>query len=126
MLLFDDFCEEVSNSKHIVQIATAGRHGGLNTIYIKHNLCQQSKVGRDAELQNTHTVLLNSPKDVLQINTLSQQLGLEFQLKEWYQHATSVPYGHLLIVLTPNTVDFLSYCTKSYSVPSKYVLTAGT
>ena len=65
MLLFDDFCEEISHSKHFVQIATAGRHGGLNTIYIKHNLCQQSKVGRDAKLQNTHIVLLKSPKDVL-------------------------------------------------------------
>ena len=41
-----------------------------------------------------------SPRDVLQTNTLSQQLGLGSQLKEWYQDATSVPYGHLFFDLS--------------------------
>ena len=97
--MFDDSCEKLSNSKQFVKIATAGRHMGLNTIYIKHNLFVQSKLGRDVELQNTHIVLLKSPRDNLQINTLSQQLGLGSQLKEWYKDATSVPYGHLIIDL---------------------------
>ena len=86
----------------------------------------QSKWGRVVDLQNTHIVLFKSPRDVLQINTLSQQLGLESQLKEWYQDATSTPYGHLLIDLTPKTVDSLRYCTNSGSVPSKFYLPAGT
>ena len=30
---------------------TTGRHRGLSTIYIKHNLFHQSKLGRDVELQ---------------------------------------------------------------------------
>ena len=86
----------------------------------------QSILGRDFELQNTHIVLFKSPRDVLQINTLSQQLGLGSRLKEWYQDATSTPYGHLLIDLTPKTVDLLRYCTNSGSVPSKFYLPAGT
>ena len=32
LLIFDDSCEEISNSKHFVKINTAGRHRGLNTI----------------------------------------------------------------------------------------------
>ena len=40
-----------------------------------------STTDRDIELQNTHIVLFKSPRDVLQINTLSQQLGLGSQLK---------------------------------------------
>ena len=126
MLIFVDSCEEISNSKQFVKVATAGRHRGLNTIYIKHNLFHQSKLGRNVELQNTHIVLFKSPRDVLKINTLSQQLGLKSQLKEWYQDATSTPYGYLLIDLTPKTVDSLRYCTKSGSVPSKFYLPAGT
>ena len=126
MLIFDDSCEEVSNSKQFVKIATAGRHRVLNTIFIKHNLFHQSKLRRDVELQNTHIVLFKSPRDVLQINTLSQQLGLGSQLKEWYQDAISTPYGHLLIDLTPKTVESLRYCTNSVSVPSKVYLPAGT
>ena len=130
MLIFDDSCEENSSSKQFVKIATAGRHRGLNTIYIKHNLFHQSKLGRDVELQNSHIVLLESPRDVSQIILLSQQLGhqlsLGSQLKEWYQDATSTPYGHLLVDLTPKTVDSLRYCTNSGSVPSKFYQPAGT
>lgn len=122
LLIFDDSCEEISNSKQFVKIATAGRHRGLSTIYIKHNLFHQSKLGRDVELQNTHIVLFKSPRDVLQINTLSQQLGLGTQLRDWYKEATSVPYGHLLIDLTPKTVDSLRYCSNSGSIPSRFFL----
>ena len=46
-------------------------------------------------------------------------------MKEWYQDATSVPYGHLLIDLTPRTVDSLRYCYNSCSVPTKFYLPAG-
>ena len=35
LLNFDDSCEEICNSKAFVDIATAGRHRGLSTIYIK-------------------------------------------------------------------------------------------
>ena len=38
LLLSDDSCDEISNSKQFVKVATAGRHSGLNTKYIKHNL----------------------------------------------------------------------------------------
>ena len=38
LLIFDDSCEEISSSKDFVKIVTAGRHKGLSTIYIKHNL----------------------------------------------------------------------------------------
>ena len=105
-----------------VKTATAGRHRimVLNTIYIRHNLFHQRKMGRVDELRNTHTVLFKSPRVVLQINTLSQQLVLGSQFKAWYQDATSIPYGHLLLDLTPKTVDLLRYCTNSGSVPSSF------
>ena len=37
LLIFDDCCEEICISKAFVDIATAGRHRGLSTIYINHN-----------------------------------------------------------------------------------------
>ena len=37
LLIFGDSSEETCNSKSFVDIATAGRHSGLSTIYIKHN-----------------------------------------------------------------------------------------
>ena len=84
LLIFDDSCEEFCNSKAFVDIATAGKHRGLNTIYIKHNLFDQSKLGRDVELQNTHTVLFKSPGDIMQVTILTAQLGLASELVDWY------------------------------------------
>ena len=117
--IFDASCEEICNPKAFVDIATAGRHRGLSTIYIKHNLFHQSKLGRDVELQNTHIVLFKSPRDVMQVTTLSTQLGLGSELVDWYRVTTSVPFGHLLIDLSPRTDDILRYCTNSGSAPSK-------
>ena len=84
-----------------MDITTAGRHRGFSTRYIKHNLFHQSKLGRDVELQNTHILLFESPRDVHQVATLSVQLGLTSALNDLYRDATSVPFGHLLIDLSP-------------------------
>ena len=105
LLLFEDSYEEIFNSKAFVDSATAGRHRGLGTIYNKHILFHQSKLGRDVELQNTHIVLFKYPIDVMQISTLSEQLGLGSELVDWYRDETSDLYGHLLIDLSPRTDD---------------------
>ena len=117
LLIFDDSCGELCNSKAFVDTATSGRHRGLSTIYIKRNFFHQSKLGRDVELQNTHIVLFKSPRDVMQLTALSTQFGLGSELVDRYRVATSVPFGHLLIELSPRTDDRLCYCTISGSVP---------
>ena len=121
--IFDDSCEEICNSKAFVDIATAGRHRGLSTIYIKHNLFHQSKFGRDVKLQNTQIVPFKSPRDVMQISTLSAHLGLGSEIVDWYRDAASVLYGHLLVDLSPRTDNRLRYCTNTRSIPSEgYIL----
>ena len=121
LLFFDDSCEEICNSKAFVVIATTGRHRCLSTIYIRHNLFHPSKLGRDVELQNTHIVLFKSPRDVLQIITLSTQLGLGSELFDWYRDATSLLFGHLMTDLSPRD-DQLRYCTNTGSIPSKFYI----
>ena len=125
LLILDDSCEEIRNSKAFVDIATAGRHRGLSTIYIKVNFFHQSKLGRDVELQNTHIVLFKSRRDVMQVTTLSTQFGLGSELVDWYRDATSVPFGHLLIDLSPRTDDRLRYCTNTATIPSTFYIPEG-
>ena len=91
LLVFDDSCAEICNSKEFVDNATAGRHRGFSTIYNEHNFFHQSKLGGDVELQNTHLVLFKSPRDVPQSATLCVLLGLGSALVDWYRDATSVP-----------------------------------
>ena len=117
LLIFDDSCEEICNPKAFADIATAGICRGLSTIYIKHTLFSQRKLGRDVELQNTHIVLFKSPRDVMQVSMLRAQLGLGSELVNRYRDATSVPHGHLLIDLSPRTDDRLGYCTNTGSIP---------
>ena len=119
LLISDDSCEEICNSKAFVDFAISGIHRGLSNIYIKHNLFHQSQLGRDVELQNTHIVFFKSPSNVMQVSTFSAHLGLGSELVDWYRGATSVPYGHLLIDLSPRTDDRLRYCTNTGSIPSK-------
>ena len=119
LLIFDDSCEEICNSKAFVDVATAGRHRGLSTNYIKHNLFHQSKLGRDVESKNTQIIPFKSPRDVMQVTTLSTQLGLGSELVDWYQDATYVRFGHLLIDLSPRRDDRLRYCKNTGSISSK-------
>ena len=89
-------------------------------LYIKHNLFHQSKLGRNAELQNTHVVLFKSPQDLHQVATISVQLGLGSAFVDWYRNATSVPFGHFLIDLTPRRDHRLRYWKNSVVIPSKF------
>ena len=89
----------------------------LNTI---NNSFHQIKLGRDVELQNRHIVLFKSPRDVHQAATLSVQLGLGSGLVDWYRGATSEPFSHLLIALSPRTHDHLRYCTNIGDTLSKF------
>ena len=107
--LFDVSCEKIRNSKASVDIATARRHLGLITIYIKHKFFHQSTLEKDVELQNTHKVLFKSPRDIMQVTTLGSQLGLGSELVDRYRDGTSVPIGQLLIDSSPRTDDRLLY-----------------
>ena len=91
MLTSDNSCGDLCISKTFVDIAIAGRHRRLSTNYIKHNLFHQSKLGRDSELQITRIVPFKSPGDVMQVSTLSAQLGIGSELMDWHRDATSVP-----------------------------------
>ena len=54
----------------------------------------------------------------MHVTTLSTQLSLGSELVDWYRGPTSVPFGHLLIDLSPRTDDRLRYCTNTGSHPS--------
>ena len=120
LLVFDDSCGIVCNSKEFVDIATAGRHRRISCIYVKHNLFHQSNLGNDAELQYTLIVLFKSPRDAHQVATLGVQFRLGSAFVDWYRAATSVHFGHFLIDLSPRTDDRLRYCANSRNIPSKF------
>ena len=122
LLFFDESFEETQSSKMFVDNATARKHRALSTICLKHKLFHQNKFGRDVELQNTHIVLFKPPLDVMQVSTLSAQLGLGLELVDWYRDTTSVSYGLFSIDLSPRTDARLHYCRNTVSIPLKFYM----
>ena len=51
LLIFDDSFEGIRNSEAFVNFATAERHRGLSSIYIKRTLFHQSELGGDVVLR---------------------------------------------------------------------------
>ena len=49
--------------------------------------------------------------------------GLKLEMVGWYRDGTSVPYGHIVVDLSPRTEDILRFCPNSESVPSKKIIT---
>ena len=122
LVFFDDSCEKISASNTFADDVAARRHRGLSTSYIKHNLFHKKKHGRELELQTSLIVFFKSLRDVMQVSTLSAQLGLGSELVDWFRDSTSVLYGDLLIDLSPRADDRLSFCTNTGSIPSKFFL----
>ena len=92
---------------------------GLHVLYIEHNLFHKSPIGRDVELQLTHIVLFQSPRDINQIERLGQQLGKQKFLPLCYKDATSKPFGFLMIDLSPKTLDrfdFVQIWSQQFSI----------
>ena len=58
----------------------------------------------------------------MQVTTLSTQLGIGSEVVDWYRDATSVPFGHFLLDLSPCTDDRLRYYTNTGSIPSKFYM----
>lgn len=111
LLVFDDSCEEIYDDKAFAKLAVSGRHKNLHVIYVKHNLFHQSKLSRTIDLNTTHIILFNSPRDIQQITHFARQLNKTAFLKDAYANAVAEQYGHLIIDLDPKTSEKLRYCS---------------
>ena len=105
LLVFDDSCEDIYNDKEIVKLVTAGRHRGIDVMYVLHNLFQQSRWSRTIDLNTSHVILFKSPRDVQQLDFLGRYLNVLKFLRSCYELATRDSFGHLLIDLDPRTSD---------------------
>ena len=101
--------KKFTRKKEFVKLAIAGRHKKVHCIFVKHNLYHQSRWSRTIDLNTTHIVLFKSPRDLQQIDNFGRQLKKDEFLRDCYNQATSLPYGHLLIDLDPKTSEVLRF-----------------
>lgn len=113
LLIFDDSCEEILESKSFSTLATAGRHQNLSVIFIKHNLYQQGKYSVTVDKNTTHILLTSSPRIGKQLSILGSELQCASSnfVEQCYRFCMQKPFGHLLIDLTTTCPDPLRFCT---------------
>ena len=113
LLIFDDSCEEILQSAEFANLATSGRHKGLNTIFIKHNLYQQGKHSVTVDKNTTHIIIMKTPRIGKQLRLLGSEIdGITSDfLEKCYKNATKNRYGHLLIDVSPACNDLLRFAS---------------
>ena len=114
VLVFDDSCEEILQSRSFATLATAGRHKNLHAIFIKHNLYQQGKFSVTVDKNTTHVIITKSPRIGKQLKILGSELQCAdgVFLHECYRECMlNSEFGHFLIDLTPSCPDYLRFCT---------------
>ena len=83
--IFDDSSEEICNWKRWLILLPQKNFVEWMCFHIKHCLFHQNILGQVVELQNNHIVLFKSPRGVMQLSTLSSQLGLQENLLQIYR-----------------------------------------
>ena len=111
LLIFEDSYEEIHQKKDFVKIAVSGRRSGIHSIFGKHNLFHQSRWSRTINLNTTHIILFESPRDSQQIQFSGKQRNKIKFLKEGYTKAVAEPHGHLLFDLDTETIECLRLCS---------------
>lgn len=108
IIVLDDLFNEVGQNLEMQLLFTQGcHHKKISVVFITQNLYHPSKYGRTISLNSSCLIIFRNLRDASQIGHLGRQLfpGKSQILMEAYRDATSVPYGYLVIDLSPQSDD---------------------
>ena len=112
LLIFDDMYVSVCQTDEFLNLIISGRRKNLHVIWLKHNLYQKNNNAKTIDVNTTHMLLLQNPRDLMQIDCLGRQLGCRNLLLSAYKRATQDPFGHLLIDLDPRCHKYLRFASE--------------
>ena len=108
LIVLDDLMHDVLDSKTVELMFTRDcHHRKLSVIFITQNIYGQGKSARTIALNCWYMVLFKNIRGTSQIQTLGRQLfpRKSGMLTEAFADATNVPFGYLMIDLTPRGRD---------------------
>ena len=108
ILILDDLMNEIGKSNEYSNLFTRGcHHDNITTIAVLHNIFNKEKYNRNIALNTHYYILFKNPRDKQQIRCLENQIfpGQKNYLLNAFNHATSKPYGYLVIDLHPTTSE---------------------
>ena len=121
IVVIDDMQVSALNNIFIANLfSRESHHRNISVILILQNLFHQRKYCRDISLNTYYFILFKNPRDIQQIKLLGRQLGMQKKLLDVYLDATEVPFGYLLIDLSPGNSD--SYILRSCIFPDEHMI----
>ena len=122
LLILDDLMLDADSKKSgVVSLFIKGcHHWNISIMHLVQNLFFGGL--RTARINSHYIVLMRNPSDKLQVSNLARQLfpGQQNALLEAYKDATAVPYGYLLIDMSPELPEELRLRTKIF--PGEYTV----
>ena len=107
LLVLDDLMDKCASDSSILNLFTTdSHHKSVSVIFVTHNVFSNHKYFRTISLNCQYIILLNSPRDKLQITNLGRQMfpGNSIFFSKAYDDAVSTKqYGYLLVDLTQET-----------------------
>lgn len=120
VLVLDDLQHLISKSKLCELLLTQiSHHKGVTVIYIIQNFFYKNL--RDLTLSTHYAVLTRSLRDLNQIKTLANQTHLGSALVKAYEDCVSVPYGYLVVDLSPHNTE-PDYRLRTKIFPDEYTI----
>jgi hypothetical protein len=115
LLVLDDLMDQCGQDTSILNLFTTDSHRkSVSVIFVTHNVFSNYKHFRTISLNCQYIILLNIPRDQLQITHLGRQMfpgKSDFFSRAYADAVTSKHFGYLLVDLTQEK-NFLSFLEK--------------
>ena len=107
LLIIDDLMLEMNKNlgEHFI---CRTRHLKCTTIFLMHTLFQNKDIHRLISNNTHYFVIFGNRRQVLNVKTLGNQLGMQSRVMEGYTYAMSQPFGYIVISLHPRVPESLT------------------
>jgi len=107
LLIIDDLMLEMNKElgEHFI---CRTRHLKCSTIFLMHTLFQNKDIHRLISNNTHYFVIFGNRRQMQNVKTLGNQLGMTERVLEGYKYAASRPYGYFVITLHPRVPEILT------------------
>lgn len=107
LLILDDLTHLCEKDETILNLFTTDSHQkNISVFLLTQNLFSKGKYFRTISLNSNYLILMNNPRDQLQINCLARQMfpkNNKFLIEAYHDATTLNKYGYIFLDLTQST-----------------------
>ncbi len=103
LIVLDDMVDALTKNEEVQALCTRGcHHLNLSAVYLTQNLYQQGRCSKTIQVNTYYNILMKSPRDISQIDTLSRQAFKSRAVTESYLDCMKTPWNYLVVDMSPH------------------------